>query len=295
MSQVYSWGSNKSGQLGLRPSETSSLSSGVPGTAIPRRVNSIQSILTDIMKQQAQLDKEDQHGLNPVLQISASHSSTLILLRARAWRSNPNPQLASQVNEVYQWGHGSSQPSRVTFPHTRAARCTCKGPTCEPAVCGSQDPRFATKSLVQVVQIAAGRFHNVALSSVGLIYTWGLVADHLGLGDHIPSQLAVKAVESTTSTPQLVEALLPENGGCRVTVICVSSNRTCAVSENGDLYTWGAADENVSVIVLLVISAIIYYKSIVSTQFNVIAGVSRSWHRQVPASAKKSGGYQKGC
>ena len=41
------------------------------------------------------------------------------------------------------------------------------------------------------------------------------------------------------STPQLVEALLPERGGALVRQVRASSDRTCAVTACGDMYTWG--------------------------------------------------------
>ena len=43
----------------------------------------------------------------------------------------------------------------------------------------------------------------------------------------------------TLTTPALVEELLPENGGGRVTSVCASNTHTCAVTDTGDVYSWG--------------------------------------------------------
>ncbi len=99
------------------------------------------------------------------------------------------------------------------------------------------------RSVVQVTQVAAGRYHNVALTSLGLVYTWGFASDQLGL--------STAQLEAAVNTPQLVEPLLPENGGGRITSVTVSSNKTCVVSEAGDLYTWGVADDAVSLLRVL--------------------------------------------
>jgi alpha-tubulin suppressor-like RCC1 family protein len=101
-----------------------------------------------------------------------------------------------------------------------------------------------TTGSIEIVQLAAGRYHNVALTSSGLVYTWGVGgsgADHLG---HAVKDLTENS-KQTFTTPQVVDVLLPENGGCRAVYVNVSSNRTCIISKYGDLYTWGSADHNV--------------------------------------------------
>ena len=85
--------------------------------------------------------------------------------------------------------------------------------------------------------MAAGKFHNVALSAAGHVYTWGVGSDQLGHGP---------LGKTCLSTPTLVEAMLPERGGGRAVFVSASSNRTCVTSDKGDLYTWGATDDSVS-------------------------------------------------
>jgi len=83
----------------------------------------------------------------------------------------------------------------------------------------------------EIVGISAGLAHNCALTSAGHLYTWGLGADQLGHGPD----------KNHLSSPQLVESLLPENGGGRVTSVCASGTHTCVVTDTGDTYSWGSS------------------------------------------------------
>lgn len=70
------------------------------------------------------------------------------------------------MNEVYQWGQGTAQPSRVNFNNPNG---------------GGSPSRWQTHDArVNVVQVAAAKNHSVALSSVGQVFTWGFGADNLG-------------------------------------------------------------------------------------------------------------------
>ena len=64
-------------------------------------------------------------------------------------------------------------------------------------------------------------------------YLRGLVSDQLGHG----------SLENRLSVPQLLETLLPENGGGRIVVVSAANDRTCVVSDVGDLYTWGSTTD----------------------------------------------------
>ena len=83
------------------------------------------------------------------------------------------------------------------------------------------------------IAISSGRFHNCALTTAGHVFTWGLGSEQLG---HGPQQ-------SQLTYPQLVETLLPENGGGRVQYICAQSDHTCALTDVGDLFTWGSTTD----------------------------------------------------
>ena len=44
------------------------------------------------------------------------------------------------------------------------------------------------------------------------------------------------------SSPQIIESLLLENGGGKIINVCATGQRTCAISNTGDLYTWNTAE-----------------------------------------------------
>lgn len=95
------------------------------------------------------------------VQVSASVRSTVVITRGVDRGSGLVP-----VNEVYQWGQGTVQPSRVNFNGVND---------------GGSPSRWQTHDArVNIVQLAAAKNHNVALSSVGQVFAWGFGADNLG-------------------------------------------------------------------------------------------------------------------
>lgn len=101
------------------------------------------------------------HCVHAAVQVSASAHSTVVVTHGVDKGSGLPP-----VNEVYQWGHGGHTPSRVNFNSVRD---------------GGSSSRWQTHDArVNITQVAAARNHNVALSSVGRVFVWGLGADFLG-------------------------------------------------------------------------------------------------------------------
>lgn len=47
----------------------------------------------------------------------------------------------------------------------------------------------------------------------------------------------------TPRGPRLVAAMLPENCGGNAVHVSASDQHSCVVTDTGDLYTWGTADE----------------------------------------------------
>jgi alpha-tubulin suppressor-like RCC1 family protein len=133
-----------------------------------------------------------------VLQASAGHYNTLVVM-------NPDVNDPYKRHEVFQWGHGSCTPCRVNFSGSRARK---------PIDMLGRGIFFA-QDTARITKVSAGRYHNVAVSSCGHVYSWGMGADKLGHGSR----------EAFSNQPQLVEALLPENGGGRVVSLSASANR----------------------------------------------------------------------
>ena len=192
--EVYSWGSNKSGQLGVSDIKVS--------TSIPTRVK------TDVF----------------AIQVSASYSGSLLLGNNMSQSLTKKSRV--KTNDVLQWGNGIRYPKKVLFA-SQNKRYDAE--TCPSSICSGEN------RIINITQISSGKFHNVAVSFQGYLYTWGLHVDQLGHG--------ADDTKPVISNPTLLESLMPENGGGRIVYTCASSNRTCAISDVGDLFVWGSTQE----------------------------------------------------
>jgi alpha-tubulin suppressor-like RCC1 family protein len=152
-----------------------------------------------------------------VICVAAAASSTVII----AQQSDVAPGAVLPVNEVYQFGYGSHALMRVNFQDPwplKRSHCSW-----------SHDAR------VNVVQVSAARSHNVARCSAGRVWVWGLGADNLGLEQ--------SASRASACPPRLVSSMLPQSGGGVAAYVSASDSHTAVVTETGDLFTWGVADE----------------------------------------------------
>ena len=180
--EVFAFGCNKSGQLGVAEDKVQS--------ATPRKV-----ALDKPLRLRKTMSKKEYR----ILQTAAGHDNSLLLIKFAA----------KTYTDVYQWGSGSPLPSKVRFSLQRKQSQEDLGAL-----------TFQTEQRGVVVQVCAGRSHNVAVMDSGHVYTWGLGSDRLGHGFQ----------DSHLSTPQLVESLLPERGGGRVVFASACANRSCVVT-----------------------------------------------------------------
>lgn len=220
--EIFAWGSNKNGQLGLQQIEVGVIPGGGPGIATPKRVQ-----VADIMKFKAtnRWQKLDPKSVcyTYIKQISAAYNSSLLLFC---------PQ-ESEPPHIYQWGHGFCSPTRIYINKSKRKERRNSGDFGSDSSAWHQsDP--STK--VIITEVSCGEHHNVAISSTGGVYTWGMGGDQLG---HGPEENIFVG-----NNPKLIESLLPENGGGRAVKIAATNNRTCVVSDTGDLYVWGSTDEH---------------------------------------------------
>lgn len=179
--EVYVWGDNTAGQLGI------SRRNGA------QKVQRVESLWNSTPPKLA-------------IAVDASEQATLVL-------TIPSGS-GLPVNSVYAWGHGNNVPSRVVFDSSKSSRA------------------------VNPIAIACARYHNVAVSSDGLVYTWGLHAETLGV-----QQKSKKCpVSSMISSPQIVKGMLPENGGGLAVAVSASENHTAVLTDTGAMFTWGASN-----------------------------------------------------
>lgn len=176
-----------------------------------------------------------------VVAVSAAASSTVVITKAHGddeERYGDFGRSTGKVNEVYQWGHGNYSPMKVRFGmlSTSSAGVTTHIASDAPAsVCDGGTSWEEQKERVNIVQVSAAKYHNVALCSTGQVFTWGFGADSLGLGQNLSS--------THSSTPKLVTAMLPSVCNGRAVHVSASSSHTAVLTESGDLYTWGTSDD----------------------------------------------------
>jgi alpha-tubulin suppressor-like RCC1 family protein len=233
---LYAWGSNQHGQLGLRAGEVSTNSSGIVCSVVPKRVSFLEKSIG-----KAVVSNAFNYHKSRILQIAASYDGSMVLcgptMNDNYCNVNTESILAAELcNHVYQWGYGIPLPTKVHFWNRSSSRRT-RSLSCDEFI------HVGGAVLVNITQITTGKHHNAALSSDGKVYMWGLGSDHLGQSNENPTSSIKHHVP--LSNPQVVEALLPECGGGRIVNISASLNRTCAVSDVGDLYTWGSTFDKV--------------------------------------------------
>jgi hypothetical protein len=171
--------------------------------------------------------------------ISASEFATLTITRPP---TNGEASLASlPVNAIYGWGHGSHVPLKVHFPLFSGN-----------VAAEHNDPStFSRSACVNPISIASAKYHNVAIMTDGLVYTWGISSESLGLekmrhkGDNsVTPKKKGQHQHSAIASPQLVTGMLPENGGGRAVAVSASESHTAVVTSDGHLYTWGSSYGN---------------------------------------------------
>mmetsp|Transcript_34147 Transcript_34147/g.80369 ORF Transcript_34147/g.80369 Transcript_34147/m.80369 type:complete len:1487 (+) Transcript_34147:190-4650(+) len=213
--EVYVWGDNTSGQLGV------ARRSGV------QKVQRVEALWGTSGSQGSGNSRPPKIAIA----IAAAEQSTLVLTTG-----SPAATLTN-VNAIYGWGHGSHVPIRVHFENYTTGGINNNS--------ANRSSSFASSFSrpPNPTAIACGRFHNAAITSDGLVYTWGLHAESLGRGDN-NAKSSKQQHQRRNSSPQLVTGMLSENGGGIAVAIDASGGHTAVVCDDGALFTWGTTDGN---------------------------------------------------
>jgi hypothetical protein len=233
------YGHNISLSCSLSPGSFPRQSNGCRSNHCPQRVEGLWSALPR----------------RPAIAIAAAEFSTLALtmpptVPGGGGGEESTSLAALPVNSVFGWGHGNHSVMRVVFPSTAAG--------------GGSIPR---RTSINPTAIACAKYHSVAITVDGAVYTWGLQRDSLGIaaaavssakradtewatasdGRRIRSKSIgglgcnISTGSSAISSPRLVVGLLPENGGGKAVAVSASETHTAVVTADGHLFTWGAS------------------------------------------------------
>ena len=250
--QVYAFGSNRFGQLGISnhnksgntTASSSSSSFEDPVRCVPRRVDDLKHVVCVAVaagtKHSVALSGHGEiyvWGDHSAGQLGTllTHRSTKVQRVEALWKATP-PKVATAiaasdestmaliapaagqrglaVHSVYYWGNGNHSPCKAQLGKQGAI-------------------------VIDPIAISCAKYHHVAITSQGHVYTWGLHEDALGTRRRSRSNSWSAAEVSATTAPQLVRGMLPENGGDKVVAISASENHTAAITEDGHLWTWG--------------------------------------------------------
>ncbi|KAJ6826633.1 uncharacterized protein M6B38_371070 [Iris pallida] len=125
----------------------------------------------------------------------------------------------SVATEVFSWGSGTNYQLGTGNAHIQKLPCK---------VDALQDSYIKT--------IAASKFHSVAVSSSGELYTWGF-----GRGGRLGHpDFDIHSGQAAVITPRQVTSGL---GSRRVKVIAAAKHHTIIATENGEVFTWGSNRE----------------------------------------------------
>lgn len=84
----------------------------------------------------------------------------------------------------------------------------------------------------RIVAVSAAKFHSVALTDSGAVYTWGFGrSGRLGHGDSL-----IHSGVGAAILPRAVAGL----GGVRVVAVAAGKHHTLAAADAGDVYSWGS-------------------------------------------------------
>lgn len=240
--ELFAWGSNKHGQLGLRFTDTSAGNAG-------QQVNTPKKVKFSLSSTVASVGSSNFGSLNgsggrvmTIVQVIAGQSSSLLLTRSLASNSSINQDRHHGIrigidSEVYQWGDGVFQPRKIHFPRTQS-----QGRSRENSIIQDESYNSSFEALTvdhsQINMICAGKNHFLALSKAGSVYSWGLGADQLGHGTQATSHLSV---------PMVIEALHPDRTKSgKVVFIAAAGNRSAAVTTLGEVFLWGTSTSSIN-------------------------------------------------
>ncbi|KAG7380348.1 hypothetical protein PHYPSEUDO_007275 [Phytophthora pseudosyringae] len=211
---LYTWGSNRRGQLGRKEGCGTDQADVTPrsvDTLRPRHPMCV--VYGDYDSVRAE-------------KLALSDWHTCVVLRCA--------HNSRSIGQVWQFGYGSYRPSRVTFPSAvstsaaGAVMCDTWVPTCK-------------QRGIDIVEVSCAHNHSIALSGSGSVFTWGHNVPALS---HLSSSSSSGSKASPILSPSAPQKVSLTSYG-PVASVCASQDHCAVVTQQGDLVTWGCGQQGV--------------------------------------------------
>ncbi|KAG7960331.1 hypothetical protein I3843_10G117400 [Carya illinoinensis] len=214
--EVFTWGSNREGQLGYTsvdtqptPRRVSSLKSKIVAIAAANKHTAVVSATGEVFTWGC--NREGQLGYGTSNSASNYMPRVVEYLKGKFFKGVAAAKYHTVVlgadGEVYTWGHRLVTPQRVVI--TRNLK-----------KCGNTTLKFHRMDRLHVVAVAVGMVHSVALTDDGALFYW--VSSDPGLRCHQLYSLCGKKIVS----------------------ISAGKYWTAAVTATGDVYMWDGKNSN---------------------------------------------------
>lgn len=202
---VYTWGSNKRGQLGRK--EGFGVDQPNPS---PKRVDRLVAghVLSSL--------PHDAYDRLRAEHLAMSDVHTCVVLRGR--------KNGQSHGAVWQFGYGLNVPTRILFKEKASTK---------KMMVDAWMPRWHQRR-EDIISVSCAPNHSIALAASGDVYTWGHNGDAL-------SHTVDGVVYQPPGTPQRVE--LAAYGP--IVNVCASQDHCAVVTESGDLLSWGGGPQGV--------------------------------------------------
>lgn len=216
---VYTWGSNRRGQLGRKEGSGTD-----QGDATPHSVDALRP------RHPMSVVYGDYDSVRAE-KLALSDWHTCVVLRCT--------QNGRSIGQVWQFGYGSYRPSRVNFAvTTRVAGAVMSDtwvPTCK-------------QRGIDIVEVSCAQNHSIALTASGSVFTWGhnvpALSHPSSTNPHRRRTTPAGNKTSPTPSPSAPQKVSLTNYG-PVANVCASQDHCAVVTQQGDLVMWGCGQQGV--------------------------------------------------
>lgn len=182
--EVYVWGDNSAGQLGV------SRRSGI------QKVQRVEALWSS-------------SGPKVVVAIEASEQSTLALVGSSS-------SGMGTVNTIFEWGNGNHVPMKIHFDNRKEVRKSGNSQ--------SRQFSSRINNVPNPIAVACARYHNAAICDDGSVYTWGLRAESLGRDSSFSSPKKAHQQRRNLTPQLVTGLLPENGGGFAVKVAASDSH-----------------------------------------------------------------------